>query len=712
MCEDISLPDFLSVSLSESDDDVPVNRNHIILDKVDETRKMQIKNKLSYKATSDAITLMNGMPGAKITLPTNVRAIRKYSSKTLDYKIIGICERCSELNADKSMCVCGRFMEINSKRNNFLVMFPLAQQIIRLIDKHFESIISYSNRERSVDTITDLDDCEQYKKIREKNPDVHILSCTLNMDGAQVFKKSKGSLWVVQMYFNCLPPGIRFLPENIIVNTLYFGTEKPDMGNLLFTLATEFDQLTEEPIAIFKNDKFWNFLPVLIQCVCDLPARSEAQQIKGPTGKYGCSYCYEPGVPVRSVSKGSTIRYHKQTTIPLLRSHNETLLLSQRLLNENGNKDDINGVKGQSVLFLFDHIDVINSVPTDYMHNVLLGVMKHLMEIWLGKKNIPTPPYPQFKIKSVAERKLLDKRILSLKPFAVFNRKPRTIFEIGTYKATEFQNLLWYYLRYAMVGILPTRIVKNFEMLSASIYILCKPKITKSEVSSACEMLINFADEFENIYGPGAVTMNIHILRHYRQIVEKCGPLWCYAMFGFENNIGKLKNFVCGTTDVLNQITHKYTLLANHENSVNEKVNDKLDHQIVIRVEQQHISTLEREGVLCNDNILKVFRRATINSKIYNSTHSKETRSIDYFVEIENNQIGKIVYFFESKSTSKFLLHVHERNFQNFHWIEVKPTPAYEVYSTREISEKWLYFEIGEIKYITKPPNTYGRACL
>lgn len=231
-----------------------------------------------------------------------------------------------------------------------------------------------------------------------------------------------------------------------------------------------------------------------------------------------------------------------------MRTHNEILLTSQRVINKDfagsDEKNAINGVKSQSSLFLSDHIDIIKSVPTDYMHNILLGPMKDLLEIWLGKKRIPSPPYKNYKIRTVAARKLLEKRILILKPHISFNRKPRSIFEIGHFKANEFQNLMWYYLRFALIGVLPSRLVKNFEKLSAATYILCKDEIKKSEVISASEMLINFANEFESIYGAGAVTMNIHLLRHYREIIENCGPLWSYAMFGFENNREFKKNGV------------------------------------------------------------------------------------------------------------------------------------------------------------------------
>lgn len=153
---------------------------------------------------------------------------------------------------------------------------------------------------------------------------------------------------------------------------------------------------------------------------------------------------------------------------------------------------------------------------------------------------------------------------------------------------------MFYYLRYSLIGILPTRIIKNFEKLSAAVYILCKKEILFDEIHLASQMLKEFANEFEEIYGSGAVTMNIHLLIHFKDMVENCGPLWCYSMFGFENNIGRLKKLVCGTTDVLIQIGNKYVVQAEDSissNSTNEKL-PSFHQRSFIDIEKKYLSAL------------------------------------------------------------------------------------------------------------------------
>lgn len=164
----------------------------------------------------------------------------------------------------------------------------------------------------------------------------------------------------------------------------------------------------------------------------------------------------------------------------------------------------------------------------------------------------------------------------------------------------------------------------------------------------AGKMLSELADEFESIYGSGAVTMNIHILRHYEAIVKNCGPLWSYSMFGFESNIGHLKNFVSGTTDVLNQIAHKYVISRVSEKKDDvlfETKNEEFYQKSTIHVQKEHLKVLEIEGVVLNNSILEIWRRARIAGEVLTSIYSNETKSIDYFVQCKNGEIGKIVFF-------------------------------------------------------------------
>lgn len=442
-----------------------------------------MRNKFSNVAHSDVLKFINDIPNSSLKIPDSIKAIKRGTETNFEFNILLECQKCYEINEEIANCVsCGSLMKKVSKKNNFLIHLPLKQQIKQLLDKYFDEIIAYLNREHLEGFISDVDDSVIYKKINAKYVEVenvYSLFFSINADGAAIFNSSQGSMWPVQLYANFLPPKIRFLSENIILSTVYYGKKKPDMFKLFYTLAKEFDDLNEHLITVYKKNEFWNFRPLMLFCICDLPARAQVQAMKGPTGKFGCPFCYHEGVSIKNLAGRKTVRYVKSNEIQL-RTHEETTNITHQL-NGNERVDSIKGIKGINAMILFRNIDFVHSFPVDIMHNIFLGIVNDTVLIWLGKKRIPKPPYREYKIKSTVLRKRLEQRILCLKPNVEFHRKPRSIFEIGNFKASELMHLLWYYLRYCLIGILPNRVVKHFEKLSVSTYILCKEQISNSE---------------------------------------------------------------------------------------------------------------------------------------------------------------------------------------------------------------------------------------
>lgn len=716
--------EFLYSNSSEYSDDDDFEENlfrkkssfNIVSQKINRVVDLQIENKLTHQATSNIVKLLN-QEHTDIKLPENKQAIKALAYEDLEYNFFLKCEQCNEIIEHNTKCInCQNVLKIDSKKNNFLVYFYLEHQIRRILNIHFETIINYLNRERSCDTLSDIDDGLLYKKIcAETPPSLLVLALTLNVDGANIFKSSRDSLWPVQLVLNCLPPAIRYLPENIIISTLHYARTQPCMTDLLYLLAKEIDYLNEKSITIYKENEFYNFVPKMLLCACDLPARAKVQNMKGSNGKFGCSFCLHPGVAVENMRGRSTIRFIKHESTMKLRTHSETLEKAQKVvMNDSiahGKDNSIHGIKGYSSMLLFDDFNTIESFPVDVMHGPGLGITKDLVEIWLGIKTIPAPPYKDYKIKSKQSREILEKRIINLRPTSVFKRNPRSIFEIAHFKASEMFNLLWYYLRYAIVGVLPTRVVKHFEMFSAATFILCQKEIKIDEIKLACGMLKKFAEDYELIYGKGAITMNVHLLNHYTEVILNCGPLWCYNLFPFENNIGVLKEYVCGNTDVLKQIAMKYSRSRKYETI--EKTNGELNHTvasgpITITFKQEHIDVFGKYGHSLDLEAAQVWRKAKINDIVYTSKYYKQTKSSDYFVELKNGRIGIVEFFFGEKLMPNLFLEVFEKTHYNYHWTEVTSSKSYEIHPYESIKRKLLFLKVGSIEYVSNEPNMYG----
>lgn len=706
--EKINLVDFLN---SESDDSTTgideetVSKASIVTEKLCEVNQLQIKNRCSYRCAADVINLINNTPGAKIKIPKYKAALQNAAADMCQEKpmFFVFCKACDELVEENEKCACGVFTQKKSKKNNFLVYFRLVPQIRRILKIHFGAIIEYLQRERTANCMSDIDDGQLFLKSRVPTEKDELLTLTMNFDGATIFNSTQGSLWPVQFYLNFLPPAIRFMPENIVVTTVYYGAKKPDISKLIFIIIKELEANDHKISVHTSDDEIVSFGLSVHLISCDLPARAAAQNFVGHNGKYGCPYCLHEGIPIVNLSgKSKTIRYIQQSEMKL-RSHEVTVNTSIKCSTK-----PIYGIKGPSAMLMFPNIDIIHSFSIDFMHGVTLGVMKDMMEIWLGKKKIPTPPCSHFKLKPSC-RELLESRILNLKPPSSLRRKPRSIMQISNFKASECMLLMWFYLRYTLPGLLSTKIIKHFEMLSVATYILNKETVTFSEAESACNLLTSFADQFESIYGKGAVTMNLHMLRHYYYMFINCGPLWAHSLFSFENNIGILKTLVCGNVDVLQQISRKYPLSKMRKSDTNEIEPAKLKDPVEMDVGEELTEILLKAGVSMTSPF-KVHRRYVRNDEIFTSLASQQEKSCDYFVKLKNNQIGIVQFYFKLKNQDAFLLKVYNPSCINYHWTEVLSADKNEVYLCSDIIEKFMYFEAFAAKFITRMPNRFSRA--
>lgn len=97
----------------------------------------------------------------------------------------------------------------------------------------------------------------------------------------------------------------------------------------------------------------------------------------------------------------------------------------------------VHGVKGISPLVLIPSFDIIKQCPVDYMHCVLLGVVKQLCNIWFEKPN--TSFYIKRHLKDI------DKILETIGSFKEASRSARRITDRKSWKANEWLHWLLHY---------------------------------------------------------------------------------------------------------------------------------------------------------------------------------------------------------------------------------------------------------------------------
>lgn len=226
----------------------------------------------------------------------------------------------------------------------------------------------------------------------------------------------------------------------------------------------------------------------------------------------------------------------------------------------------------------FDQTDInVRDIFTmDYMHCVLLGVMKQLLTQWIDvRKRV-------FSIQADAVRELSSIHLQISKTHPPeFARRPRAIDQFKRFKATEFRQLLLYTLPVMLKDKIATKFYKHFLLLHCAIRILCNPDTFSTHSGCANEMLVEFVRSFKNLYGLEYCTYNLHCLLH---LAEDCknmrAPLDDYSCFKFENFLQILKKIPKNGHRVLEQISNRMIEKEKfNANKINRHTNMKFSYK-------------------------------------------------------------------------------------------------------------------------------------
>lgn len=202
-------------------------------------------------------------------------------------------------------------------------------------------------------------------------------------------------------------------------------------------------------------------------------------------------------------------------------------------------------------------IDMVQIFPIDYMHCVLLGVMKRLINTWLRGK--PPNLMPSRDVLSISE-KLIDCSKTEPKEF---QRKIRGLNDFGHFKATELRTFLLYTGPAVLKNILPDDKYDHFLLLHVAISILCNKNICKDKSHVAKAMLKQFVEETAEIYGRTHLTYNMHTLTHIPDDVDLLGDLDNYSAFEFESEMYVIKRLIRKNNLELAQISNRISERSN-----------------------------------------------------------------------------------------------------------------------------------------------------
>jgi len=510
---------------------------------------------LTSRALEDLIDLINCHTPDHPIHQSKYYLLKKFTEIITPPEVHYFCEKCqailpndnsNEDTIDVIKCIECHFENIVKylkDTSRYFLTIPLGIQLKKILESNTGSKLNWESN------VNDVRNGTFYKTLKEKNDNNNCKFLTIqwNTDGIQVFNSSKMSVWPIQLMLNKLP--YREQRENIILVGLWFSPTKPDMNTFLSPFVQELCKLHSEGIDIqlLCHNSPTNFKIYTLISSVDSVARPMIQRIKQFNGKFGCSYCLNEGV-IRDVGRGSCRVY--------LGDVGPNRTLEQHFADCNSidqlEIDDINGVKGTSVVLLLDTFHIINSLVPDYMHCVLLGVVKTFVEAWFDSSSFENEWYLGRHVKE------FDFRLMNIKPPSEITRTPRSINDRKQFKASEWRTFLLYYSSVCLEGLLHQSYYQHWSLLISAIYGLLKDNCTAEEINNSEDCLKKFVFQIPNLYGENFMKFNVHLLLHLPSHVRRWGSLWAWSAFPYEHYNGVIGNFFRGTQCVPQQILKTY----------------------------------------------------------------------------------------------------------------------------------------------------------
>ena len=355
-----------------------------------------VRHMITGKALHDLLVLISLHCGLPNYCFKTLYTFKKYfQNLNSPLKFHNYCSKCNISIDEKirpTMCPNALCLQDLTTPGNisFFIEISIKDQIRSMFAKTgIWNLLShrFSRVKKGVNNIEDIYDGKQYQRFFQNGgilDDQRNISLTWNTDGIPVFKSSKFAIWPLYFTVNELPYVDRISRNNMIVAGLWFGSNKPNMLTYLKPFHSSLRNLETRGIRVENPDK-GTFVSraILLAGTCDLPAKCMVCNSVQFNGRYGCSKCKQPGESVRTEKGGTVLTFPFKNDDPKgpERTHQETIEDAKQAVIDD---KPCYGIKGPSWLAGLKHYDIIKGTGIDYMHAVLLGVMKLFLNLWFG----------------------------------------------------------------------------------------------------------------------------------------------------------------------------------------------------------------------------------------------------------------------------------------------------------------------------------------
>lgn len=287
------------------------------------------------------------------------------------------------------------------------------------------------------------------------------------------------------------------------------GKKKPSpLEEFLSDFLNEYKRLKDNGIS-YKNQTYTVHIEALI---CDAPAKAYIKCIKNHNSYYSCERCVVRGEYVEGRIVFSDQEYPSRSDEAFSKAEYS------------------NHQTGISPLISVG-IPCVSSVVLDYMHMVILGVVRRLL-IFLTRG-------PKHCRLSARQKDEISQRLTEMrgKVPSDFARQPRGLDELDRWKATELRQFLLYTGPMVLKNVLSPARYKHFLSLTVAVSILLEPdERTRNAYLQFSQELMKHFKCSADLYGSCFPVYNVHGLTHLHEDVRHFNcSLNEISCFPFEN---------------------------------------------------------------------------------------------------------------------------------------------------------------------------------
>ncbi|KAK3920115.1 Cadmium/zinc-transporting ATPase HMA2 [Frankliniella fusca] len=324
--------------------------------------------------------------------------------------------------------------------------------------------------------------------------------------------------------------------------------------------------------------------------IVDAPVRGDLQNILHHEGEFSC-HCEIEGQELRLGPRS------RKRVIPLR-------LQAERAENENV---IVKGVKGTFLVETIPLCDAVKSIILDYLHLVLLGVVKQFYILWftrsgtdwyIGRRKRAVTAY----LKDIKRTYEVCRCTTDAKQWKLF-------------KGSTWRTWLLFVSLPAFEGILKERYFQHWMLLVIGMSLL-QEIISEEDLALADRLLSIFVRDYQELCCVRHMTYNLHCLSHLALVTRWWSSPWAVSAFKFESLNGTLTRLCHGTIRITTELSNTVNIITatnSLEYLMNEAVNVRMDPRITVLSP----ALLER---LTNIDDVTVFRRVKIRRKIFTST--------------------------------------------------------------------------------------------